>query len=560
MEAVEPVDVTSATLEYASPSAKAPWGPIIFRPSRPAILFLALNAIFATWLGLRHHPWREVALLPSSYYAGSPFTADGQVLTLHPELGANLWNPADGSLLRNIPLDTGTYQYFVVKGGAQILALPHNEKTGVSYDTHSGRIVANFPNPLAVDVRVDQVYPDGSRMVSYGRPSAGPSTRASNGLLKRNWHTFVWDLIGDRNSKGKPVWPPVPLAELFPAKAMISSDGRRILQRTPSGGFVLTDAQTLAIIAAGDMGTGLGGFVNEQVFYLEGYLPKNSPGGQAKAVHLLSARDGKLIRSIPLQAGAFPANVSDRIDVSPDARIAVGQLAAPVATPRRPGGFFRATVHVWDLDSGKLLLSRDGTRAPVVFFPDSRPYLTAEPWKERVAIYSATRRRPIAILPGDGGRSAPGHVTPFVAPDGQTIAVPGDPIGKWLALFRPAGWDCPQSHLGAIAFPHLWLMIASLVATALLLRRDAARDNTSDARAPAAVSAILFAVTLPLTAYGLASLCVEQYWEALALVPAALLLIAAIGLAIGSRFWRLGALCMLAAALPYEMWQSHRFW
>ena len=44
-----------------------------------------------------------------------------------------------------------------------------------------------------------------------------------------------------------------------------------------------------------------------------------------------------------------------------------------------------------------------------------------------------------------------------LSPDGQTIVAS---TGQWnsaLALYRRAGLDCPESHLGALAFPQTWL-------------------------------------------------------------------------------------------------------
>ena len=570
MEVVDAVTPPSATLEYASPRAKIPWGPVVFRPSRAALLFLMLTAIAAAWLGLRHHPWREVARLPSSYYQGSPFTADGRLLTLDPDHGANLWTP-DGSLVRNVlpKLDLADSHYYIVRGGERILELPRSAPEAVFWDVGSGKIVDSAFNPLSLGVRVWEVYPNGSRLITVGIPRSHltsatvPATTqaARSQMLGQRWGpAMVWELSKPRVRLKAP--RPLKEVSLSPWTLSFSPDGSRLLFPGGRNAFVLWDAATLETVghAQGGGGPGWCDFINDQLFYVDAPFPTTQPtAGLWEVIELRSTRDGQPVRTIPLISPAPLGAGYDRLMISPDARHAL-RLRVITGVAARPGGLLFSVMQIWDLYTGKLIQTRDALNGRTAFFPGSSRYVTAEPMTERVAVYSPRHRRPLAILPGRPAWAAGSQIGPFVAPDGQTIAIPGDDMTGPLALFRPAGRDCPESHLGALAFPHLWLMTASLVAAALLLRQGAARHNTSGARAPAFVAAILFAVTLPLTAYGLASLCVEQDREALALAPAALLLITAIGLATGSRFWRLAALCALAAALPYELWQAHRIW
>src|SRR5688572_3626273 len=408
MEAVEAVTAPSATLEYASPRAKAPWGPIFFPPSRASLLFLLLTTIAAAWLGLRHYPWREVARLPSSYYQGSPFTADGRLITLDPDSGANLWNP-DGSLVRNVlpKLNLADSHYYVVRGGERILELPRSEQAAVFWDVGSGKVVDSAFNPLSLGLRVGAVYPDGSRLITHGTPKSwrrsttAPSTTQSlhSGVQARS-HTLVWGISRPRPRPG----PPEPLKELSLSTSSfsISPDGSRLLYPGGLHGFLLWDAASLEPVA-GAQGGGRAGwceFVNNDLFYIDGRTPTTQPAaGLWEVIELRSARDGRPVRTIPLISPAPLAPGYDRRLISPDARHALRLHVIGGVAPR-PGGLYGAIIQIWDLDNGKLVQTRDAAQAPVSFFPASSRYVTAEPMTERLAVYSPGYPRPLAILPG----------------------------------------------------------------------------------------------------------------------------------------------------------------
>jgi hypothetical protein len=556
----------SSMLEYASAREHRLWGPILFRPSPAALVMLAITTAGATWLALRHDPWREVARLPSSYYQGAPFTADGRLLTLDAERGANLWNPADGSLVRNVlpTLDLGTYQYFIIKGGSQILALPHNEKLAKFYNVETGRVIRTAPNPLAFGFRRAAIYPDGSRMISYGipslsagRPVTAPATAPASPFMGRN---YLWDLIGPDTQ-----WPPKPLMELPSAGATtmsLSPNGSRLLVPGGLHGFVLIDSVTLKVIASaqGQGGAGWCEFVNDEMFYIDGRLPGSAPAGLWEIIELRSALDGKVIRTVPLVSPAGLPGGPDKLIVSADVRHAVGIHGSGRNRTGRSGYLWGALLQIWNVETGKLLQTRDAVWAPLTFFPDSRRHLTADPITGRAAVYSATHTSPLAILPGAGAGAGASPVGPFIGPDGLTIALPGDEDAQTLTLFRPAGWDCPESHVGALAFPHIWLTIFSLAGAFSLLHRDARLRGRAVKGRIGPLPMLQLVTVLPLCTYALLCVCLGQPRQALWFAPTALLVIASIGLALGSRFWRLANLCLLAASLPYVLWLAHRLY
>jgi hypothetical protein len=161
----------------------------------------------------------------------------------------------------------------------------------------------------------------------------------------------------------------------------------------------------------------------------------------------------------------------------------------------------------------------------------------------------------LAVLPGEGGKPSRGRLDAFVSPDGKTIALPGGQNEQWLWVYRPAGWDCRESHLGAMVFPQMWLTAGAIVAAVLVLFGNAARRGEGQAG-----SLVVLGVTAPIAAYGLVCVCLGDTRHALWFAPAGLLVVCSIGLALGSRFWRVASLWSFAASLSYVLWVAYRVW
>jgi hypothetical protein len=107
--------------------------------------------------------------------------------------------------------------------------------------------------------------------------------------------------------------------------------------------------------------------------------------------------------------------------------------------------------------------------------------------------------------------------------------------------------------------PHVWLLGALLAALALSLRSDARRAPSAATLTPAAatVAVVMLVVALPRTFHALLAGLTGE----IVLTPAPLLLVAAIGLATGSRFWRLASVVVLAGVASvwiYSLIALHR--
>ena len=117
--------------------------------------------------------------------------------------------------------------------------------------------------------------------------------------------------------------------------------------------------------------------------------------------------------------------------------------------------------------------------APPIFFPGTRKYLTDSfgPGTSEIPLYDLHHTQPLALLDvAPGPRFSDAGIV--IAPDGRSILI-RQRYGNSdvYHLHQPTGPDCPESTLGLLAFPHVWLLIALLTAATLSLLRDARRSN-----------------------------------------------------------------------------------
>jgi hypothetical protein len=98
--------------------------------------------------------------------------------------------------------------------------------------------------------------------------------------------------------------------------------------------------------------------------------------------------------------------------------------------------------------------------------------------------------------------------------------------------------------------PHVWLLGGLLVALAFSLRADARRSPSATFLSPSVevVALMMLVLALPRTFHAVLA-AVTGEWL---MTPAPLLLLCAIGLASGGRFWRLMTLVVLACVLPLD--------
>jgi hypothetical protein len=328
--------------------------------------------------------------------------------------------------------------------------------------------------------------------------------------------------------------------------ATFSPDGRRILQALDNQlGFILLDAhanlvgwmdypQPRGIIAAR--------FVTPNHFWVS----RPDPTGKADLLEIRSSETGELIREVTGLPSAICASTLSAL--SDDAALVV-TLNSNI--PGTLGG--AGKLEIRQTATGRVVITTScrSICAPV-FFPGSHRLLAIDGDTPRLAVIDPAHPQPIALLPGE-------YISPplsVISPDGQTIvAATGQRDGS-LALYRHAGLDCPESHLGALAFPQTWLSGAFFIVLVFSLVHDARSVRPASVVRPPSklVSLLLIAITLPLTLHTLLAACLGRP----TLTPAPLLLLAAVGLATHSRAWRLITLLLLAINLPLCLYLGRR--
>jgi len=394
----------------------------------------------------------------------------------------------------------------------------------------SGRVVERLPNPDRLGSLLLAVAPDGPRVISRrARPVGG-------GPPALEW----WDL-SQKPPRGQPIHLRIDEQPLF------SPDGSRLLSRDPGGDWILRDGHTLQIIAADTASGAAGlGFVDSNYFWLTAISMKPP----VDLVVIRSATTGKLSRSVyivPNSPSPFrnpPHTISDDMELV--AGIAYGS----------PGAL-AAAVCIWEVSSGRLIQSHVvGNQWPMSFFPHSHRLLAGDQATSHPAIIDPSHQQPLAILPTPPGASM--MPTPLISPDGQTIVTAADPVGRSLAIFRQTGWDCPESHLGALVFPQTWLTVALFAALCISLARDARRARPASVHRPpsSVVTTGLLLIAVVLTLYFLLTAALGRW----TLTPAPLLLLAAMGLFTHSRAWRAITLWLMAGMLPLSLLLGYRIY
>jgi hypothetical protein len=493
-------------------------------------------------LTLRHDPWRAGAFVAcdATPTDADPFTADGSLLVFDAARGATLHDPATGRPVDTVlpRLDLGMYTYRALHGGARVVARPLIAGDPVRvYDTSSGREIAGLHGPRAPAPQLWVESPDATRLVT---PGFGRLDRIALDGDATSW--LLWELLPARANGTRAPLRALPNAASF----KFSRDGSRLLMLAPGmTEWILVDAHTGDVLrretAAGPVRAIA--FNRTNLFYVWHGRPAES-GNANDRVDVYSAATGERLRGFD-RPPRMNRTAELGSDLSDDGRhFAYGH---PIAGPN----VNVAGLVVADATDGRTLYTADRFRvaASPQFLPDSPRYLAVDADAQRWAIYGVTDARPLAFIPI---ANRPWYKRWSFSPDGRTIA--SHETGGFQ-LFRPAGWDCPESTLGVLAFPQTWLVVLSLAACAASLARDARRARTGAAQRqpPPALTVGLLVVAATLTAHFAVTAALGRW----TLTPAPLLLVAGLGSMTHSRAWRGLTLCLLAATLPWTLYLLH---
>jgi hypothetical protein len=528
-------------LEYASSQTpREPWGPLFFRPSRRSLLLMLLCAAAAAWLSARHHPWRAVATIPSDYHVSTPFTADNQLLVFDTARGVNLFDPATGTPIRTVlaKLDAGAYRYFVLKNGEQILALPQNGRAGgMRYDTASGRGTA-FTCPAGAIWQLGAVAPDSPRIIAGDVQNTWRDAR-------RGTRAVLWDLL-----------PPAPATQptaimTYGQLSEFSPDGKRILQlsKRDSSALVLLDSHADLIGWLDDFRDGPNfrcAFVNSNYFWLW--------DGTTNPFEIRSANSGELVRSIALPiagGGSTSYAVSDDAALLGLLSRTMRQGSLNLSGPQLIFGPIHLQIH--DTLTGAVVSSRPCSQWSMTFFRHSHHLLAGDRDLDCIAIIDPSHSQPLAVLPRPGNEHF--ELDPVISPDGQTIATAADSKYMQVAIYRRTGADCPESSLGALAFPQTWLTMVFFASLVLSLLRDTRRARLASVLRPppASVQNALILFSLIFSLHFILTACLGR----LILTPAPLMLLAGIGLATHGRAWRMITFLVFSGMLPLTIFVAH---
>jgi hypothetical protein len=210
----------------------------------------------------------------------------------------------------------------------------------------------------------------------------------------------------------------------------------------------------------------------------------------------------------------------------------------------------KPTVHLFELPGGREIARQDWRVERrffgyfFKFFPDGRRLLVSAGMGSEVAIVDTPSLGTLAKLEKSG---------PFyqcaIAGSGRNFATV-DMFMK-VRLYRQVGGECRESTLGVLGMPHVWLLLVLVGAGALSLRADAARRAAEPpGRGVWLIALVLLLAALPRAGQFILTLCVEGrvLWSATPLV-----LICAIGLASGSRTWRMITMIVLVVCVAVNV-------
>lgn len=528
------------------------------------LLFLIAPTI--VWLGRRHVPWRADAFVASELDTRRPsptydshlwFLPNNELLAFSQATGVSRVNLATGKIVKTIcPCDRGT-GYLELDHGLMAVVPPHSPTFEI-HDVQTGIKVRELPNPVGANYSFVAMSGDGSRMVTgaFQRRILGSSTQPSTVAQStpkrmarpaptgpatrpvRPPRTLPVRMIAPRSERNLMVWnltehpsmESLTPDETLPAyNAVPFADKQGLLVIQNSSGQTVVDLSTMRQVLkfANPMYGTPHQFGTDRVIV-------TSVAGTAMTTHLYDAKNNEIDRFV----GTTPFGYW-----SPDLSLRVA----------RTGANRSAVVSRTDLVdrlTGRVIRSMSNRMSPPRFFSDSKKFVVTGQIGSRfqTGIYDLRHVQPLAILDDEpAARYMPDALD--VAPGDNTILkrVRTPSLDGYL-LFHRAGWDCPESALGMLAFPHVWLLAVLILLASISLMNDArAAAPLESPRLPGLIMAGFWLASAVLTINFALEACRGNWLRS----PALLLLLLTIGLAGRSKFWRVAGLIILSAAIGW---------
>ncbi len=513
-------------LSYASRSKHNRWGPFLFKPSRRSVVLLALLAAVIGWLAVRHAPWRSIGDIQTNptleiVLRGPDFVpaCNGMIVRI-PRQGVFLIDLATALPIRRIGNTSDEFeQYAPTSGGRRVFAFKPGDPTIRLYDSISGALVNEFKNPASANGASFQFSPDGSRLITGDTSQAAPSAVGYSVSALPDVYQ-IWDL-----SKISQSASPVRIGGLSEIVAItFSGDGSRLLIRKYDDVEFLDSADLHSVFSQPRPNSNtIFRTIGNQTVGID-----NAFGGQPE---LRSTVDGALIDS---RSG---------IDLSAWISPNLQYLIKPNSN--------RLSLDLFDRKSSRVIFTFAPGVEPLSYFPTSDRVLAISSQSEAVELWDFRHDSPLAILLPESE-----IIWACPSPDGQTIvaslgnrSTSAVPVTEGYRIFHKTGWDCPESPIGMFAFSHFWLLLVLLIGSTVSLLADARRQAAaSGVYQPHPILLVgLCAVGLVLSFHFIVEACLNEWIR----TPALLLLVASIGLAGGSRIWRLITLILLCGVLAW---------
>lgn len=553
------------SLEYSRVRTKW-WAGAIFRPSFRSLVLLLLIAPTIVWVGRRHVPWRADAFVPSELDGRRPsptydshvwFLPNNELLAFSQATGVSRVDLATGKIVKTISSCERGTGYLELDHGLMAV-VPSHSATLEIHDVQSGSKVRELPNPLGANYSFVAMSGDGSRMVTGAfqrrilRSSTQPGTVAQSSPQRTTRpprtalsarpiprpRTLPVRVIAPRTERNIVVWnltehpsmESIKPHETLSAYNVVSfADKQGLLVIENSSGQAVVDLSTMRqVLKLANPMTGTPHqFGTDRVIV-------NTVAGVATTTHLYDATGKEIDRFVGTAPfGYWSRDLSLRVERTGANRSAVVSRTDLV-----------------DRRTGRVVRSMSDRMSPPRFFSDSKKFVVTTQIGSRfqTGIYDLRHVQPLAVLDDEPAAGFMPDVID-VAPDDNTILKRLRlPTRNGYLLFHRTGWDCPESALGMLAFPHVWLLAVLIMLASVSLMNDArASAALESAHLPGLIMAGLWLASAVLTIDFVLEACRGNWLRS----PAPLLLVLTIGLAGRSRFWRVAGFIILSAAIGW---------